>query len=188
MKFEKLLADPPWKYNSYKTGGNMISGAMQKYNTMEACDILNLPVKKHVAKNAVLFFWVTTPMMVALEPSPSDIMRAWGFKPKTAIYWIKDDIYQSGRLGLGNWFRGNVEICMFATRGKVKPLRSNLKNYFFEKPQQHSKKPEGIFAYINKFDMEPSLELFCRGTPKDGWYGWGNQCTLNHYDIFGEGI
>ena len=40
QKFELIYADPPWAFNSKKSGGSMKSGASQKYKTMGALEKL----------------------------------------------------------------------------------------------------------------------------------------------------
>ncbi|GAI63912.1 unnamed protein product, partial [marine sediment metagenome] len=93
------------------TGGSMKSGSAAKYPTMSLEELKQLPVQKIAAKDSILFLWTTTPLL----DETFEIMKAWQFAYKTAIYWYKIKSW-----GLGFWFRGEVELCLLGIRGKVK--------------------------------------------------------------------
>jgi site-specific DNA-methyltransferase (adenine-specific) len=133
-------------------------------------DICRLPVQSIAGKNSVLFLWATVPMM----PEAFRVMAAWGYKYKTAIFWHK-----TGRLGLGYWFRGEVELLLFGTRGKVKAFRCQLPNFIETPALGHSEKPEEfrelIEAAISRTIETPQrVELFARRRVP-GWDAWGDQ-------------
>lgn len=163
-KYRTIVADPPWQYRNIKTGGSMCSGSAAKYPTMTTDDICNLDIiKKICADDSVLFLWSTVPMIEdALK-----VMRAWGYKYKTMIVWRKIMI-----LGMGFWFRGQVELCLLGVRGNVKAFRCQKPNFIQSKVRKHSQKPEEFFELINDITPNPKIELFARNKRK-GWTTWG---------------
>jgi N6-adenosine-specific RNA methylase IME4 len=106
------------------------------------------------------------------------VMDAWGFKYKTTIYWRK-----IMSLGMGFWFRGQVEVCLMGIRGDVKAFRCQKPNFIQSKVRAHSQKPEELWNLIepelDKYKLSPRIELFCRGSPRTGWDGWGNECPTS---------
>lgn len=138
-KYKVIYADPAWQYRNVKTGGSMTSGAVNKYPVMSIDDISRLPVQSIADKNAACFLWITTPLL----PDGLKVLDAWGFEYKTSLYWHK-----TGRLGLGYWYRGQVEQCLFGIRGKVPAFRLAKPNIITEKPRKHSQKPDGIRELI----------------------------------------
>ena len=166
-KYKLILADPPWEYKNRKTGGSLKSGAVQKYPVMSLEDICNLKVSEISMKDSVLFLWATTPLL----PEAFEVMKAWQFKYKTAIYWRK-----IMSLGMGYWFRGQAEVCLLGIKGKIKAFRSQRPNFIQCKVGKHSQKPMKFFnliePIIRKYDLNPKIELFARDR-KEGWDAWG---------------
>ena len=169
IKFKTIVADPPWRYRNVKTGGSMKSGSAAKYPTLSLEEICALPVKEISDKNSVLCLWVPTPLL----DHGFEVMKHWGFHYKTAIYWRK-----LGRLGMGFWLRGQVEPCLVGVRGRVKAWRLQKPNIIQSHPREHSRKPEEFWELIDPIVIDPKIELFCRGTPRSGWYGWGKDCEI----------
>lgn len=154
----------------------MKSGSKQKYETLTLEDLCDLPIKEIADKEgSVLFLWTTTP----LKMEATEVLKAWGFEYKTTIYWRK-----IMSLGMGFWYRGQVEECWLAIRGKVKAFRCQVPNFIQSKVRKHSKKPEELFQLIeppiDKYDLNPKIELFAT-EKRDGWYAEG-------YEINGEDI
>lgn len=177
--YRVIYADPGWQYNSKKAGGSMKSGAAQHYNVSTTGELAALPIRtlRH-PDAAVLFLWTTVPM----QPEAWQVFNAWGFQYKTSIYWIKDGLDEAtgeispGRLGMGWWFRGQVEVCFVGVKGNVKAFRCQKKNYVFEKSVKHSKKPDAVRRLILEATAElggPRVELFSRDLTK-GWDHWGD--------------
>lgn len=179
--YRAIVADPPWQYRNIKTGGSMISGSAAKYPTMPLLDICNMgvPAIAH-SGGSVLFLWTTTPFLV--DGSATRVMKEWGFKPKTAIYWHK--IMKSP--GMGFWFRGEMEVTLVGIRGEVKAFHSQKTNFIESEVRAHSQKPEELWQLIepelDKYKLTPRVELFCRGNSRPGWDGWGSEC-LNSVDL-----
>lgn len=171
-KYQVIYADPPWSYRNKKTGGHSdgagpCSGAEQKYNTMELSEICNLPVKEISDKNCCLFLWATTPLL----PEGFKVMEAWGFEYKTSIYWRK-----IMSLGMGFWFRGQVEVCLFGIKGKIPAFHCQKPNFIQSRVREHSQKPNELLGLINPHieNLNPKIELFARER-REGWDAWGNQ-------------
>lgn len=148
----------------------MKSGSVSKYPVMSLEEICNLPVEKVADKDSVLFLWVPTPLL----PDGLKVMESWGFKYKTAIYWVKD-----GRLGMGFYYRNQVEVCLVGVKGKVKAFRCQKPNYVIAKVTRHSEKPEVVRQLIEEstIGLEPKIELFGR-KEVDGWIVLGNEIDV----------
>lgn len=135
--------DPPWQYNNRKTGGSTSSGASQKYNTMTFQDIWQLWPKPYLARlmndRSMIFLWTTNPMI----ETAFQILSLYGYEYKTTITWVKKNF------GLGYWFRGKTEHCLFGIKGKIKPLKTNLPNVIIsDYITKHSQKPEDFYEYV----------------------------------------
>jgi N6-adenosine-specific RNA methylase IME4 len=183
MKYRTIYADPPW---SEFGGGQIKRGADRHYPLMHTRDICGLwiPVKngdietpmsiKAIAEDdAHLYLWATNNKLLdALE-----VVKAWGFEYKTLITWAKD------RFGLGQYYRGQTEHVIFATRG-VCPYRlgengkraqgRTLIDGFDAPHGEHSVKPEVMRQWIESVSPRPYLELFAR-RKAEGWDSWGNE-------------
>lgn len=168
-KYQIIYADPPW---SESGGGKIKRGADKHYPLMKTKDIIQLPVPSITDKNAHLYLWVTNNFLQA----GLDVMKAWGFDYKTTITWVKD------RFGLGQYFRGQTEHCLFGVKGMIPYKTINGKRQqgttvIYAKRQLHSQKPEEMRQLIEKVsnrDGFNKIELFARTSPV-GWDVWGNQ-------------
>lgn len=105
-KFEIIYADPPWRYDFSNTKNREIEN---HYPTMTTEDICNLPIS--TSDNCILYLWATAPKLLeALK-----VLQSWGFEYKTQAVWDKLI------MGMGYWFRGQHEILIVGTKGKVSP-------------------------------------------------------------------
>lgn len=161
-KFDVIYCDPPWRYDFSETTNREIEN---HYTTMECKDICKMNVP--AADSCVLFMWATAPKLLeAIE-----VIKAWGFEYKTHAIWDKE------KIGMGYWFRGQHELLMVATKGKVSPPDSTIRisSVIKEERTKHSRKPDCVAEYIELAFFEKSkIELFCR-EPRKGWYSFGNQ-------------
>lgn len=167
-QYRTVYADPPW----WEAGGGKIKrGADRHYPLMKTIDICVLPVQTWAADDAHLYLWVTNNFLRA----GLAVMDAWGFRYVTTVTWFKD------RAGLGQYFRGITEHCLFGVRGSL-PYQLTEDGHrlqgvtgFFEAPRsEHSVKPEAMRRMIERVSPGPRLELFAR-RPADGWQVWGNE-------------
>ena len=69
--------------------------------------------------------------------------------------------------GLGFWTRANAELCLIATKGKIKRVDTPI--------EKHSKKPNIVRNKIVELVGDlPRVELFAR-EKIDGWVCLGNE-------------
>lgn len=104
MKYHTIYADPPWMERG---GGKIKRGADRHYPLMSTKDIMALDVPSSAADDCHLYLWVTNNFL----PDGLKVMEAWGFRYVTMITWLKD------RAGLGQYFRGITESCLFGIKG-----------------------------------------------------------------------
>lgn len=173
--YAAIYADPPWLERG---GGQIKRGADRHYPLMATKDICALPVKQWAAPDAHCYIWVTNNFL----PDGLQVLDAWGFRYVTLVSWFKD------RIGLGQYYRGRTEHCMFAVRGRL-PYRLHADGKRaqgvtgFEDPDvqdfaasrvEHSVKPEQMRRMIEAVSVGPYLEMFAR-RPSPGWDTWGNE-------------
>lgn len=165
--YKTIYADPPWMEQG---GGNCKRGADRHYALMHTLDICALPVKDIPERNAHLYLWVTNNFL----RDGFQVIEAWGFRYVTIITWAKPTF------GLGQYFRGQTEHCLFAVRGAL-PYKTSTDG----KRQQgstllsagkgrHSEKPMEMYEMIEKVSYGPRLELFSRNE-RAGWDYWGSE-------------
>jgi N6-adenosine-specific RNA methylase IME4 len=179
-EYGAILADPPWHFQPYSLDPDDPGRhASAHYETMPLEDICGLPVGDLAAKNCVLFCWICWPM---LEHGLRAI-EAWGFKYKTCAFaWMKANGMQMDLFAedipvdmlTGYWTRANSEVCLLATRGKPKRLNADVAQGIIQPRRQHSRKPEGVHARIERLVAGPYAELFARQR-RPGWDCWGNE-------------
>lgn len=189
--FGAILADPPWRFEvwngetavksrSRKPGmhGTYVSSSVH-YQTMRLAEIAKLPVAEIAADDAVLFLWISWPLLIEAV----DLMKSWGFTYKTCAFaWMKAhtrqvDMFRDDgdpHMGLGYWTRANSEVCLLATRGKPKRLNADVRQGIIAPRREHSRKPDGIHERIERLVAGPYLELFAR-QQRPNWTSWGNE-------------
>lgn len=168
MKYSTIYADPPW----YESGGGKIKrGADRHYSLMKTEEIIALKsmIKEISADNAHLYLWATNNHLI----DAFKVMQEWGFRYVTMITWVKD------RQGLGQYFRGLSEHCLFGVKGRlpykvVDGKRQQGLTAFLAPKGRHSQKPEEMRRMIEKVSYPPFIELFARERV-EGWDAWGNE-------------
>ncbi len=86
MKFDVIVADPPWPFKDSLKMSDVARGAQANYDTMTISDIQQLDVRSICAPTgAVLCLWVPG----SLLQEGLDTMKAWGFKHKQTYVWVK---------------------------------------------------------------------------------------------------
>jgi len=174
-KYKTLYADPPWWENG---GGKICRGAQKHYPLMKTEAICRLEIDGYSVKwqaqdNAHLYLWVTNNFL----RDGLKVMEAWGFEYKTMITWGKN------RIGIGQYFRGQTEHCLFGVRGNL-PYRTREDGkraqgttLFHADRTEHSTKPEEMRQMIELVSPGPYLELFARRDDMPNWEFWGNEIT-----------
>ena len=84
-KCRVLYADPPWKYGNGREALEGTTGASAHYPFMTISELCALPIEELCLSDAVLFLWVTSPLLEEAFP----VIRAWGFRYKTSFVWDK---------------------------------------------------------------------------------------------------
>ena len=171
------MADPPWHYNDKALAG--ARGAECKYPVMSIEEIKNLRVngklvKDITDKDSFLFLWVTFPQL----EKAFEVIKAWGFTYKTLGFnWVKKNKKGGNFIGMGWYTRSNAEVCLIATKGRVKVLDHSISSIVESVPQRHSAKPTIVRDLIVKLcGRLPRIELFAR--ERDiGWVSWGFDIT-----------
>ena len=165
--YRVIYADPPWDYG--RAGYQKYGYASCHYPVLSIPELCKIPVKQLAAKHAVLFLWVTAPM---LEKAFA-VIKAWGFAYKTQVIWDKESH------NFGHYFSVRHEHLLLCTRGRCRPDVHELEDSVrVIKRSQHSEKPEEFRMLIDKlYPTGPRIELFARST-HEGWDSWGNEVSL----------
>jgi N6-adenosine-specific RNA methylase IME4 len=200
--------DPPWPERG---AGKIKRGADRHYSVIKKKeDILRVVLQSGVwpdwddKEGAHCYMWVTNNYLLW----GTWLMEALGFRYVTNIVWVKTkadwpdlkEFIEDGgltlnpltwakllakavRIGIGQYFRGSHELCLFGVRGQaMKPATKDVVSTVFHAPrakgddgkEKHSKKPERIYEIIEATSPGPYLEFFARSNRK-GWESWGNE-------------
>ena len=171
-RYKTIYLDPPWPENG---GGKIVRGANRHYKLMSVREIKALPISDLAdPEGCHLYLWTTNNRL----PSALECLKEWGFRYITLITWLKE-----GNIGLGQYFRGVTEHCMFARTQKVLPYKTTpdgkRKGFqgvtgFTEAKREHSRKPDRMREMIEMVSYEPRIELFAR-REYPGWDCWGDE-------------
>jgi N6-adenosine-specific RNA methylase IME4 len=169
--FRTVVLDPPWLERG---GGKSKRGADRHYPLMKWPEIVRsihlCPHWGELADNVHMYMWATNNHLCdALR-----VIEALGFRYVTNVVWMKD------RVGLGQYFRGQHEILLFATRGKrptePRTEAKNIPSVIRAPRRAHSQKPDEAFDMIERRSRGPYLEMFARARRGDArWTEWGNE-------------
>lgn len=124
-----------------------------------------------IAPDARLFLWRVS----AMQEEALEVMRAWGFIPKSELVWIKNTKSSKLWFGMGRTVRMSHEICLIGQRGHPEILSHSIRSVFEAPYTRHSGKPEIFFDYVEKLSPGPYLELFAR-RQRPGWTCLGDEC------------
>ena len=166
-KFRVIYADPPWRYNDER--GKRVDGgsAAAQYNTLSIKQLSEMNIAELAAENAVLFLWVTVPLLAEAMP----VIDSWGFKYKTHIVWDKT------RPLYGHYSHVRHEILCICTKGSCTPAEGvDLPHSVIAiNRTKHSAKPHEFYEMIERmYPTGKKIELFAR-TARKGWKAWGNE-------------
>lgn len=180
MKYRTIYADPPWNEAG---GGKIKRGADRHYPLMKTPEIIEL--MKEVLDGKVdqengchIYLWVTNNFL----QDGFEVLEALGFEYITMITWGKE------RMGLGQYYRGMTEHCLFGATKKRPSYRTlpngkraQGKTLFIERKGRHSEKPEQMRQWIEQVSHGPRLEIFARDQ-FEGWDVWGNEVNNEESD------
>jgi N6-adenosine-specific RNA methylase IME4 len=161
-EFPVIAADPPWPYEDELNGSDAARGELP-YPPMSLEQICALKVP--TAKDCILWLWVTNAHLA--DGSAAQVLKAWGFIPKTILTWGKD------KIGLGRWLRGRTEHCILAVRGAPKVDLRAHSTLIPGKVRAHSQKPDEFYELVEDLcPATPRLEMFARAE-RAGWVTTG---------------
>lgn len=166
-KFRVIYADPCWSYedkqDTYKLGG-----AEKHYSTMTIEQLCELPVKNITEDNAVLFLWVTSPLLEKCF----EVIKYWGFKYKSSFVWDKI------KHNMGHYNSVRHEFLLVCVKGSCTPDVNKLFDSVIsiERSDVHSQKPKEFIEIIDTlYPFGNRLEMFARDKYNDNWCVWGNE-------------
>jgi N6-adenosine-specific RNA methylase IME4 len=194
LKFDLILADPPWEYDNKQQNDPARGGVT--YPTLSMEELAKVPVSNIAADNSLLVCWVTFPKLMDQyyeKYDPLSVIRAWGFRPLTALFvWVKttkkgtipdldvDDLteYSTFYSGLGRYTNSNAEIAIIARRGKMlERVSRSVKQLIVAPIGGHSEKPKEQYRRLDQLfgSKINRIELFARkqNPPPDGWHATG---------------
>ena len=163
-KFRVIYADPPWKYGDQLT--EAYGATEYHYPAMSLSELCAYPVSDLTEPNAVLFLWVTSPLLESAFP----VIKAWGFAYKTSFVWDKV------KHNMGHYNSVRHEFLLVAARGSCTPDVAKLYDSVVTiERAAHSVKPPEFRQMIDTlYPHGKRLELFARQTV-EGWVTRGNQ-------------
>jgi len=163
-KYRVIYADPPWRYGDQLTEN--YGSVKFHYPSLTIAELCLLPIVDIAADNAVLFLWVTSPMLEECFP----VIKAWGFTYRTSIVWNKL------AHNMGHYVSVRHEFLLICVRGSCLPDINKLLPSVVDvkRSKTHSQKPEEFRAMINAlYPHGKRIELFARNEA-EGWDLWGN--------------
>jgi N6-adenosine-specific RNA methylase IME4 len=168
-KYRIIYADPPWAYGDSGVIGETdnYGRANRHYSSMSIQQLCGLSVKELATDNAVLFMWVTSPLLAECWA----VIQAWGFEYKTSFVWDKI------RHNYGHYNSVRHEFLLICTKGSCLPDNSKLYDSVqsIEKTGKHSEKPDEFRTIIDDlYPVGKRIELFAR-EQIEGWDVWGNE-------------
>ena len=169
MRYEIILADPPWLYSNEQNKDPSRGGVV--YPKLTLAELTALPVSLIAAPDCLLFLWVPFPKL----PEGLTVLEAWGFRYITTPFvWVKTNLNGNGIYsGMGYWTNGNVELILMGKRGKPKRAARNVKQVITAPVSRHSAKPpEARERIVHLVGDRPRIELFARDCA-EGWTATG---------------
>jgi N6-adenosine-specific RNA methylase IME4 len=208
QKFGGIIADPAWGRTVYSRDTGMDRHAANHYATATGDEatqddaIKALPVASLAAPDCVLGLWCTDPHRGV------DVLRAWGFEPKSYFVWAKDIVeidgdrngcamFKSGdrfevvgAASMGFWRRDRCELMLLGVRGSpVCPaLGTQGESIWFarrgehaaSREDSHSDKPDCAHEWFERhYPNTPKVELNARRA-RPGWHRWGAEANADN--------
>jgi N6-adenosine-specific RNA methylase IME4 len=176
LPFKVICADPPWSFGDRLPGPSR--GAAKNYKVMSLEDVCRFPLPA-LAGDCWLFLWrVSSQVEEAYQ-----VVRRWGFTPKSERVWNK--LTKSGKpwFGMGRSVRAAHESCIIAVRGRPLRLSASIRSTFEasvpvgpDGRYLHSGKPECFYDDVERLAAGPYVELFAR-RQRTNWTCLGDQLT-----------
>ena len=177
--YRTIVVDPPW----YERGaGKCKRGADKHYPLIKTISeiqqvILDSGLWTPDPTGCHFYLWVTNNHL----PDGLALMRLLGFVYKTNLCWAKPNY------GLGRYFRGQHELCLFGTVGAFIATSARTFSTLIHAPKRkHSEKPIEVMSMIEHASLPPRVELFA-ACPRAGWTTWGKMEGRLEGVVLGEG-
>ena len=167
------MLDPPWA----ERGGSRIKRAADRH--YDLLDTARIPTtimgsglfRPDERNGCHLYLWVTNNFL----EDGLWLTKRLGFRYITNLVWVKE-----GGFGLGQYFRGQHELCLFAVKGPTLFTQNRSTSTVVTAPKRgHSQKPETVYDLIERCSYPPHLEMFARAT-REGWTSWGNEVPISN--------
>ena len=158
MKYKTIYLDPAWNESG---GGKIKRGADKHYKLMKTKDIIEyceINIKPLIDDDCHCYLWVTNNFL----KDGILVLESMGFRYITNICWIKNNI------SLGQYFRGQHEICLFGVKGKFFSGSRSQSTIIIAPKREHSRKPDEMYLKIEAVSQIPRLEVFAR-YKREGW-------------------
>lgn len=176
-KYRVLVADPPW---NERGAGKIVRGAQRHYPLIKTTEEIIAVMKScpylDLADDAHCYLWVTNTFL----KEGIRVLEAMGFRYVTNLVWPKR------QYGMGRYFRGKHELCLFGVRGQGMSSSVFRPSYDIDSivdadharnevgTRIHSRKPDAFYEKVEERSFGPYLEMFSRRT-RPGWTVWGNE-------------
>jgi N6-adenosine-specific RNA methylase IME4 len=167
-KYRIIYADPPWDYGAHAQPDYQTE-QRDHYPVMPLPAICALPVKQWAEDRAVLFLWVTSPIL----EKAFEVVHAWGFEYRTTFVWDKI------KHNMGHYNSLRHEFLFICTRGACQPDKQQL----FDSVQsiergKHSAKPDEFYDIIETiYTHGARLHMFPRQA-REGWDDYGHVAQI----------
>jgi N6-adenosine-specific RNA methylase IME4 len=194
-RFCCIMADPEWDRTTWSEAGR--SRHADNHYAVSSDEVIgSRDVPSIAAVDCVLGLWCTDPHRGV------DVLRAWGFEPKSYFVWVKDVVEEeptapggmlhtgailrvTGAAGPGYWNRDRDELLLIGTQGHVPcpaPGGQGESVWFARRPLKpgtkrpwHSAKPDCAYEWFERhFPTLPKIELNTRRR-RPGWTSWGDE-------------
>ncbi len=171
LSFGLIMADPPWRFDTWSVEGKKHKSPEGHYETMAIEDIAALPVNHLATGDCILWLWGTHPMI----DQQIEVARAWCFKFVTTGVWVKRT--KTGKLGFGTGYRlrSASEPFIIGTNGDPETCKS-VRTVIEGPLRAHSRKPEEGYSEAQRLvpGAVNRADLFSRQS-RPGWQNWGHE-------------
>lgn len=170
FSFGMVMADFPWRFNTWSLKGKKHKSPERHYKTMPLEEIKAFPIGHLGAPNCVYWIWGTHPML----RDQLDCFDAWGISYVTSGVWVKRTTTGKLAFGTGYRLRSASEPFLIGTNGKPDSAK-NIRTVIEGPLREHSRKPDEAYAAAEA--MCPGvrrLDMFSR-QPRPGWEQFGDE-------------
>lgn len=171
-KYNTIVIDPPWDISmgAIPTKRRERRRRRLGYKTMSLEEIRNFPLKDFANDGAHIYCWTTNKMIWEIP----EIFKSWNVKTFLIMPLVKPS-------GIIPTLKGYVFASEFCVLGFYNPpsqkfIGTGKLNWFkhFQKPNQHSRKPDEFYNVVKRMSPEPRIDIFNRRCIA-GFDSWGDE-------------